>query len=76
MEFLSQYDATIRYLPADKNTAADALSRLPEQTTAIIAPIISCWWPTLFIVMQITSDTDAFLHKSASQFGVVLAAML
>ena len=37
MEFMSQYDATIHYLPGENNTAADALSRLPDQTCAVIA---------------------------------------
>ena len=41
LEFLSQYDVSIHYIPGDKNNAADALSRLPETgfpaTAAIIA---------------------------------------
>lgn len=41
MEFLSQYDATIHYLPSKKNTAADALSRLPEKTTHIVGAILN-----------------------------------
>ena len=40
MEFMSQYDATIHYLPGEKNSAADALSRLPENTTRLIGAII------------------------------------
>ncbi len=41
MEFLSQYDAFIRYLPEDKNCTADALSCLPNSTTTTVASIIS-----------------------------------
>jgi hypothetical protein len=41
MEFLSQYDASIRYLPGDQNTVADALSRLPDTETTTIASIFA-----------------------------------
>lgn len=37
MEFLSQYDATIHYLPGEKNCAADALSCLPDTTFTTLA---------------------------------------
>jgi hypothetical protein len=41
MEFLSQYDACIRYLPGDQNTVADALSQLPDTETTTIASIFA-----------------------------------
>jgi hypothetical protein len=41
MEFLSQYDATIHYLPGDKNCAADALSRLPDGALTVIASTLT-----------------------------------
>ena len=41
MEFLSHYDATIHYLPGERNNAADALSRLPDPTLAMIAVIFA-----------------------------------
>lgn len=41
MEFLSQYDATIHYLPGEKNCAADALSRLPDPALTTIASIFA-----------------------------------
>jgi hypothetical protein len=41
MEFLSQYDATIHYLPGDQNSAADALSRLPDSALTTIASIFA-----------------------------------
>ena len=37
MELMSQYDATIHYLPGENNCAADALSRLPDSPLTIIA---------------------------------------
>ena len=41
LEFLSQYDATIHYIPGDKNNAADALSRLPDTGFSVIASLAS-----------------------------------
>ena len=41
MEFLSHYDATIHYLPGEKNCAADALSRLPDPPLRAIASIMN-----------------------------------
>ena len=41
MEFMSQYDATIHYLPGEKNCAADALSRLPDPPLRVVASIMS-----------------------------------
>ncbi len=41
MEFLSQYDATICYIPGERNNMADALSHLPDQTIPTVASTIS-----------------------------------
>jgi hypothetical protein len=41
MELLSQYDATIHYLPGESNCAADALSRLPDPALKTIAALFS-----------------------------------
>jgi hypothetical protein len=41
VEFLSQYDATIHYLPGERNTVADALSRVPDSGISVIAPILA-----------------------------------
>ncbi len=40
MEFLSQFDTTIHYLPGEKNTVADALSRLPESSMNTVVTIL------------------------------------
>ena len=45
MEFLSHYDATIHYLPGEKNCAADALSRLPDPPLRTIAAMMSATRP-------------------------------
>lgn len=39
MEFLSQYDASINYLPGDKNCVADALSQMPQSPFHTVASI-------------------------------------
>ena len=41
MEFMSQYDATIHYLPGEQNTVADALSRLPHSAIFTVASIFA-----------------------------------
>ena len=44
MEFLSQYDVTIRYLPGEQNNVADALSCLPvtnlDKVTTVVATML------------------------------------
>ena len=40
MEFLSQYDVTIHYIPGDRNSAADTLSRLPETGLPALASLV------------------------------------
>ena len=40
LEFLSQYDVTIHYIPGDKNNAADALSRLPDTGLSASATLV------------------------------------
>jgi hypothetical protein len=41
MEFLSQYDASIHYLPGNQNTVTDALSRLPDTEMTTIVSIFA-----------------------------------
>ena len=41
MEFLSQYDASINYIPGEKNCVANALSCLPETSLQNVASIFS-----------------------------------
>ena len=40
LEFLSQYDVSIHYIPGNKNNAADALSRLPDTGLPAIASLV------------------------------------
>ena len=37
MELMSQYDATIHYLPGEENCATDVLSRLPDPALTMVA---------------------------------------
>ena len=39
MEFLSQYDASINYIPGNQNCVTDALSHLPEPSLQTVASI-------------------------------------
>lgn len=41
MEFLSQYDATIHYLPGKQNSVADALSRLPDTDITVVSAVFA-----------------------------------
>ena len=41
MELMSQYDATIHYLPREENCAADTLSRLPDPALTVVASILA-----------------------------------
>jgi hypothetical protein len=47
MEFMSQYDATIHYLPGEQNCAADALSRIPDTGVSAINATLSAGNETL-----------------------------
>ena len=40
MEFMSQYDATIHYLPGENNCATDTLLQLPDSPLTIIAAML------------------------------------
>ena len=41
MDFMSQYDATIHYLPGEENCTADALSRLPDPALTMVASMLA-----------------------------------
>ena len=41
MEFLSQFDVTICYLPGDQNNVADALSRLPDNALTVTKNVVA-----------------------------------
>ena len=45
MEFMSHYDATIHYIPGEKNCAADALSRLPDPPLRAVASMMNASRP-------------------------------
>jgi hypothetical protein len=76
LEFLSQYDATIRYLPGEKNVVADALSRLPDTGISAIAAIVNTTNPNVHSRFEMEDalldnirtgyDTDPFTKKLAS----------
>ena len=57
MEFLLQYDASINYIPGEKNCVADALSCLPETSLQNVASIFSTShaWTTF---SQLELDTE------------------
>ena len=56
MEFLSQYDASINYIPGENNCATDALSRLPD-TLQSISSIFSTS-PSRSSTSKLDLDTD------------------
>ena len=56
MEFLSQYDASINYIPGENNSAADALSRLPASSFQSISSIFST--PTRHTTSKLDLDTN------------------
>ena len=41
LEFLSQFDTKIRYLPGNKNSVTDALSRLPDTDLTVVSNIVA-----------------------------------
>ena len=41
MEFLSQYNTSINYIPGDKNCAADTLSWLPDSSLRVVSTIFT-----------------------------------
>lgn len=70
MELMSQFDATINYLPGDQNCAADALSRLPDPPLSVIAATLPCKVSSRFeledaLIQEIQDgyDTDLFTQK-------------
>ena len=76
LEFLSQYDVTIHYIPGDRNNAADALSRLPETGLPALASLVgatlqkrihSCFHleDTLLEEIRNGYKTDPFVTKLA-----------
>ena len=75
MEFLSQYDASINYIPGENNCVADALSRLPQSSTDTIASLFSSSRTTsskfeldteLLTAIKSGYDTDPFISKLTS----------
>ena len=58
MEFLSQYDASINYIPGENNCAADALSRLPQTTFDGISSLFSGSSPSKTTSSKFELDTD------------------
>ena len=80
MEFMSQYDATIHYLPGEKNCTVDALSRLPDPPLHVVASIMSttqmhkiwsCFELEDALLQDIKSgyETNMFTEKLTSAAG-------
>jgi hypothetical protein len=42
MEYLSQYEYSITYINGEKNTVADALSRLPDSVEETAPAVVAC----------------------------------
>jgi hypothetical protein len=81
LEFLSQYDATIHYIPGEKNCVADALSQLPDTGVPALAAIVSTTNHNVHCRFEIEDamldnirngyDTDPFTKKlEASSLGM------
>ena len=76
LEFLSQYDATVHYLPGEKNTVADALSRLPTTGMPAVASLLTAdnrgtlsrfqLEDTLLKNIRTGYDSDPFTKKLAN----------